>query len=657
MSSTLLSSTGCNTCQTTPVNVEVPGPAGSNAFSITTDDFVMPAEGVTVNVEVADSTWAVIGQIVFIEGAGHFEVTAVPDGTHITIENIENSFTGAYDSNAAATTVISSGAGVTPAGLQGPVGGDDANLMVFGREYLSAFHNDIRLGNAPHIRFSGDSTTVGSAAPVNADSPGGQGYIWLDTYTILLNKLEQFTYDYNVDGAGKTINWWRTNALGLQADLATNPNLLIIRWGLNPYSSTGNPPVDFNTELRAALTTIRAAKTVSQMSIVLMTPNAADNSGVTPHRDMDYLLAINAYARQAARDFQCVFIDTTRIFPDAFSDDDWMVRLGDEVPPTTPVDEHVAPYSVFTETIASLIVDTIIPESIREKWGVGLHTRQSNPSSSILTPAAADLPNAFHFGINHARAANGEGWPVGGSNGGGVLTFRQADSVGLQMQYDYATTPPRVAGRTMKAGNTFGAWMEMSCVNDTRTNAGARAVTDLPSAYNDGMHMYSVTNADGWPNVVASGTLMVRKFANGFVTQTLLTDSGTTYIRSSQNSTTWLPWCFVMDRYSGISIAFSQGAGGTPTVTSVTGDAVCGLITFTTGGTAPTVDKICRVNLVTSYPQTIVPVITPANEAAALKPVYAVGASASLFDIYATTGNALANTTTYQYYYHLNSRL
>jgi hypothetical protein len=76
----------------------------------------MPAVSATVNVEVLDSTWASVDQVLFVSGAGHFFVDAVPDSTHLTLEN-----TG-YPGNAAPAANIPSGQTVSPAGLKGTDG-------------------------------------------------------------------------------------------------------------------------------------------------------------------------------------------------------------------------------------------------------------------------------------------------------------------------------------------------------------------------------------------------------------------------------------------------------------------------------------------------------------------------------------------------------
>lgn len=132
----------CQSCEDV-VSVAVPGPQGPagadgtdgapgqdglDAWTTTTADFTMPAEGATVDVYVEDNRWMFVGQIVQVEGAGWFEVAAVPlgDTTVVTLENVEDSGTGEYDGNVAPGTVVASGAKVSPSGPSGPTGGGGA---------------------------------------------------------------------------------------------------------------------------------------------------------------------------------------------------------------------------------------------------------------------------------------------------------------------------------------------------------------------------------------------------------------------------------------------------------------------------------------------------------------------------------------------------
>jgi hypothetical protein len=68
------------------------GPTGENAFTTTTTGFTVPAVGATVNVTVADASWAVVNEMVYVLGAGGsglagvLQITAI-SGNTLTLLN------------------------------------------------------------------------------------------------------------------------------------------------------------------------------------------------------------------------------------------------------------------------------------------------------------------------------------------------------------------------------------------------------------------------------------------------------------------------------------------------------------------------------------------------------------------------------------------
>lgn len=127
------------------------GTNGSNAFTATTADFAMPAELANVAVSVGDTTWASIGQILYVDGAGYLEVMAKPSATQFTLKNLENTATGVYTSNVAPATNVAFPKRVAPAGLQGPAGtngtsGANANGYYLVSRATSAPVNAVNLG-------------------------------------------------------------------------------------------------------------------------------------------------------------------------------------------------------------------------------------------------------------------------------------------------------------------------------------------------------------------------------------------------------------------------------------------------------------------------------------------------------------------------------
>lgn len=94
-----------------------------NAYTTTTAQFTMPAVSSNVSVSVVVSTWASVGQVVFVKNAGYFTVNSIPDSTHLSLNNL------GYSGNAAPATVIATSQTVSPGGLIGATGASGANTL------------------------------------------------------------------------------------------------------------------------------------------------------------------------------------------------------------------------------------------------------------------------------------------------------------------------------------------------------------------------------------------------------------------------------------------------------------------------------------------------------------------------------------------------
>lgn len=125
-----MSCTSCNSsicscsCDITSLPTGSDGLNGYNAYTRTTAGFVVPNVGdsVTINVSTLGQytgEWAVLGQVVYIQGAGYYKVTAIGT-TSLDVENL------GYTGNAAPLTSITTNAAVSPAGLIGPQGATGA---------------------------------------------------------------------------------------------------------------------------------------------------------------------------------------------------------------------------------------------------------------------------------------------------------------------------------------------------------------------------------------------------------------------------------------------------------------------------------------------------------------------------------------------------
>lgn len=98
------------------------GQAG-NAYTTISAGFTQPAVNSTVNVQVVVSSWAAVGQVVFIATGGYYSVFSIPDGTHITVTNL------GYPGNAAPAANVTSPQAVSPGGLQGATGATGVSTL------------------------------------------------------------------------------------------------------------------------------------------------------------------------------------------------------------------------------------------------------------------------------------------------------------------------------------------------------------------------------------------------------------------------------------------------------------------------------------------------------------------------------------------------
>lgn len=99
----------------TKEQVQQLGTIGKNAFTTLTADFVQPAVNANVTASVEDSSWAAVGQIVYVAGGGgYYAVASKPSTTSIALTNL------GYDGFSSPGTSIPSPSQVSPGGIRGP---------------------------------------------------------------------------------------------------------------------------------------------------------------------------------------------------------------------------------------------------------------------------------------------------------------------------------------------------------------------------------------------------------------------------------------------------------------------------------------------------------------------------------------------------------
>lgn len=171
--STIVSGT---TVMVTPAGT--PGVNGTNAYTATTAAFTTPASGASVTVIVADAAWASPGQVLFVAGAGYYQVAAILSATQFSLTNL-----GANYGNTSGGTNIAAGASVSASGVIGPAGpaGAIGSPGAAGRDgaYSTVYTGNSIQGNggvASVLTLVGDSASPGNSKLYGTDPSGNKGW-------------------------------------------------------------------------------------------------------------------------------------------------------------------------------------------------------------------------------------------------------------------------------------------------------------------------------------------------------------------------------------------------------------------------------------------------------------------------------------------------
>jgi len=260
--------------------------------------------------------------------------------------------------------------------------GHARDQLITGQEYLYGFLGKIAARSAIRVLFSGDSTTSGQLSDTPSFSDRVPN-IFLDL--CIANGLTNIAV-LNYGQSGKKCEQWATTYVG--PEIAAAPDVWVWRWGLND-TNTSISPSQFSTNMRAGLAEIRATYPLSSgVSIVVMTPNAR-GSGLDP-----YFESYNDVIREAARDYQCCFIDTRSLLRDAVHGSNlWMDSIS------------LHPRVTFNQQLASAIFDTMIPRALVDGM------RQSGATVApqlCVQRAIANIPTGVSFFASCAQSAVAE---------------------------------------------------------------------------------------------------------------------------------------------------------------------------------------------------------------------------------------------------------
>lgn len=228
--------------------------------------------------------------------------------------------------------------------------GKGLDLLTFGQEYLYAWLNALNSGSSFKVLFTGDSTTAYYSGTSNG------------LKEILQSCMERAGYSGGsyVNRAVSGINASTWLSTYLAGDIAEAPTLYIIRHGFNNEDGTTEEEMAeaFRTAMVSALSEIRANLSVTQCSIILMTPNTSDDD--PNHRGQSMKKKLDPIIRQLARAYGCGFIDTFRLWydPGTYADPMYDDPFGDH--------RSIHPNGLMNRVIISKLFDFAVPIAYRK---------------------------------------------------------------------------------------------------------------------------------------------------------------------------------------------------------------------------------------------------------------------------------------------------
>ena len=303
--------------------------------------------------------------------------------------------------------------------------GDDQ--LIQGREYMTAFQAKLLTQAAASIVMSGDSTTAG-------DSATTPYRVWEIIPNLAANLgFPNVTATNAGHSGGGSATWLST---WLATDLALNPDCYIVRWGLNDPTNQSdylNAQVIINN-LRTGLAAIRAAKTIAQMSVVVMMPNSCTDDPAW--RTAAWFRELRQGFQKAARDYKCAFFDTYTLLRDS-SFGQW---INEDYSPGSG--RYVHPLNIGNVIICGELSDLLFPRGFNlTAQGAGI----PNTVFPVGNKIGSDSLSSYPLGLSiYPCTTAGSGTVF--QYQGYVVTFKQASSYGFQINIFANNAPAGIAG-------------------------------------------------------------------------------------------------------------------------------------------------------------------------------------------------------------------
>lgn len=242
----------------------VDGTNGVNAYTITTADDNLPAVSGTVTIDVADTSWMVVGQILFVENWGFVEVTAILSATQVTVENL------GYSVNAAPGTPCGNGAGVSP-------GGSQPDLTGLAADGVNNDITELTGLTVPLSEAQGGTGLTGPITPLVVYADSGAAYV-IPTTTPTLITVGAQAAELALTTPG---TWLIETVLRFDIVAVTNATTSLITADLyrsnNTPGNITNGEMAWHASIPSTALTQTGNRVVTLPPIIYKTPNSNDN--------------------------------------------------------------------------------------------------------------------------------------------------------------------------------------------------------------------------------------------------------------------------------------------------------------------------------------------------------------------------------------------
>lgn len=364
------------------------------------------------------------------------------------------------------------------------------NGPVVGREYLYRAWSFIQTQDGDrttipaggpssnlNILLEGDSTAVGYVANIGP-TPVTPLPAYLAPAVAIKNQLNNNGVRYVTvsNQAVSGTSWADFNAL---PDLSATLALIFVKYGINDATFTtggvNNPqaPVAdriayMASVMRAKLAAIRAAPngSLSQVSIVLVGPTSTADS--VNGRNEEWYEQVRKVYVQAARDYQCCYIDPYPFIRDSRTGGLlWMDQPygGTEPGNTGPRTVHQRESAM--DPLWAWIIDSLFPREALLEWGAASFKNIGTNGAGEIANAALG-PLGYNAGVTWQWATTGGGFP----KNGWLKTERFADGVAKQTITPVGALGGDNAMITRQTATSLTTWI-------TRWTGVAEAVTPL----------------------------------------------------------------------------------------------------------------------------------------------------------------------------------